>query len=112
MQPIEVGLNALYRSLSPVVAFEPVIQQKGAARKQKTMELERFTRLSVFYRPAFVSGLMVASATNLVHSVLKTIRRTNHIVVDVWGIFFSIDLRERIEIRLQYSCPTFYQVLN
>jgi hypothetical protein len=45
------------------------------------MELERFTRLSVFSRPAFVSGLMVASAKNLVHSVLKTIRRTNHIVV-------------------------------
>lgn len=58
MKPIEVSLNAVYHSLSPVVAFEPFIQQKGATQKQKTTELKRFTRLSVFSRLAFVSGLI------------------------------------------------------
>jgi hypothetical protein len=76
------------------------------------MELERFTGLSVFSRHAFVSGLMVARAKNPVHSILKMIRWSNDIIVDVRGILFSIDLRERIEIRLQHSCPTFYQVLS
>ena len=91
LQPIKVSLNAIYFSIFPFVALDLVIQQKGAAWKQQTMELERFTGRSVFSRHAFVSGLMVARAKNPVHSILKMIRRTNDIIVDVWGILFSID---------------------